>query len=371
MGIIDGIKGFFKPPERKVYVLKATPDLLRRVPSLVKKRLGMLESVVVKQKEDIESLKKEIEKLKGKEDREEKILKDLLKEKTKIERTKKARRLRELFHGIPLPIVKTWDFKFFHDGKKYLKYLKGYEREETERGEVTNLLLTDKRKSKDIYRRETGLPFDLLFEHPESFVSNVRSGVIRVRIDSKGVFHEPVGVASNPNPKTYKKIAEIKKEHEQKVAELKQELNKAYSQLEKAKKREEKAQMRLKDMELSNNVNDFRADLSQGALASTLTKMKGMMRDYMTVLLSSQESEVNRVLTDRLNEMLITAFHTIKEKTGRELPEDVKELIREKVRAEFIDNLDILHELSPRKVEVEKRVLPTPKPKPPPKPEGE
>jgi len=366
MGIMDGIKAFFKPPVKKVYVLKVTPELMRRVPTLVKKELGMKDSIIVRQREEIESLKKEIEKLKGKEDKEGKILNQLLRQKSKIERSKKARRLREVFQGISLPLLRTWDFKFFHDGKKFYKYLRGIEKEETEKGEVTNLLLSDG-KTKDLFRRETGLPFELLFVNPESFVSQALSGVLRVRIDSKGIWHPPEEIASNPNPKVYKKIAEIRKEHEQKIAELKQELNKAYSQLEKARKREEKAQMRLKDMELSNSINDFRADLSQGALVASLTKIKGMMRDYMSVLLSAQESEVNRALTDRLNETLIEAFHAVKAKLGKELPEDVKELIRERVKTEFIDTLDILHELAPRRVEVMKKELPTPKPPPKPK----
>jgi hypothetical protein len=74
--------------------------------------------------------------------------------------------------------------------------------------------------------------------------------------------------------------------------------------------------------------------------------------------LSSQESEVNRVLTERLNEILVDAFKEVRERVGRELPAEVQEVIRDRVRTELIDTLDILHELSPRKIEVMKEEKP-------------
>jgi DNA-binding transcriptional regulator/RsmH inhibitor MraZ len=366
MGILDKIKSFFKL-EKKVYVVKVTPEILQKVPALLKKELGMKDAIILKQSQEIEKLKKEIEKLKGKESKEEAVVKELLKEKVKVEKQKNAKRLRLVFHGIPLPRIKTFDFKFFHDGKKAMKFLKGYEREETDKGEVINLLLVPESNSKDLYRRETGLPFELLFINPESFVSQVLSGDIRVRIDSKGIYHAPEEIqeveADPPTKKeTYKKISEMRKEYEQKIAELKQELNRAYSEIEKAREREEKAQLRLLDAELGAKVNDFRADLSQSYVLMSVEKIKGMMKDYLNVLISSQESEVNRVLTERLNDILVDAFNSIKEKLGMELPQEVRDAIREQVRAEFLDTLDFLHELTPAKVEIEKKVTPPAKP---------
>lgn len=288
-------------------------------------------------------------------------MKELLEKKIRIEKAKKQRRVQFFLRGT-LPRVQTWDKKYFHDGKKAFKYLRGLEAEETERGIGWNLLLVPDGKTKGFGRREIGLPLELIFEDPLSLVSDIKAGLVRTRIDSKGVFHEPEELASNPG-KGYRRVAELKKKYEQEIAELRQELNKAYSELENAKKREAKIQLRLMDTQMSSNINDFRADMSQGMLVASLEKIKGMMQDYKSVLISAQESEVNRVLTERLNETLIEAFHSVREKLGKELPKDVEELIKEKVTADFYDKLDILHELSPRKVEIEKRTIPKEKKK--------
>jgi hypothetical protein len=359
LGIIERITKILRP-EKKVYVLKVTPEILRKVPALLKKELGMKDSIILKQKQEIEELKKEIEKLKGKETEEEKIVKELLAEKEKIKKMKERRRIRKMFSGIKLPVVLTWDKKFFHDGKIEYKYLKGLEDEEKENKTTCNLLVVpDRKKFKGFGRIETGLPFELLVEDPASFVSDVRAGVVRVRIDSKGVWHPPEEIASNPG---YKDVAELRKKYEQEIAELKEEINKIYSELEDTRKREEKTLLRLRDAEVATNINDYRADQAEAFALSAISKMKGFMRDALQALSSSQEAEVGRVLTDRLNETLIEANAKMRERLGMEIPEDIRDLIREKVKLEFMDTLDILHGLSPRKVEVERKEIPPAKP---------
>lgn len=358
--LIERITKIFKP-EKKVYVLKVTPEILRRVPALLKKELGMKDSIILKQNQELEDLKKEIERLKGKEPEEEKIVKELLAEKEKIKKIKERRRIRKMLSNIKLPILLTWDKKFFHDGKIEYKYLKGLEDEEKEERTTCNLLVVpDGKKFKGFGRIETGLPFELLVEDPTSFVSDVRAGVVRIRIDSKGVWHPPEEFTSNPHP--YKDIAELRKKYEQKIAELKEETNKIYSDLEDTKKREEKTLSRLKDAEVASNINDYRADQASAFALSAISKMKGFMRDTLQALSSGQDAEVGRVLTERLNETLIEANAKMREKVGMEIPEDVKDLIKEKVKLEFMDTLDILYGLSPRKVEIERKEIPPTKP---------
>jgi hypothetical protein len=364
LGLIERIKKILIP-EKKTYVLKVTPELLRKIPALLKKELGMKDSIILKQKEEIEGLKREIEKLKGKETEEEKIVKELLAEKEKMKKIKERRRIRKMFSGVKLPKLLTWDKKFFHDGKIEYRLLKGLEDEEKEERTTCNLLVVPDEKFKSFGRIETGLPFELLVEDPTSFVSDVRAGVVRIRIDSKGVWHPPEEIASNPG--SYKDIAELRKKYEQKIAELKEEISKVYSEMEDTKKREEKTLLRLKDAEVAASINDYRADQSEAFALSAISKMKGFMRDTLQALSSSQEAEVGRVLTDRLNDTLIEANSKMRERLGMEIPEDVRDLIRERVKLEFMDALDVLYGLSPRRVEVERKEIPATKPpeKPP------
>jgi hypothetical protein len=277
-----------------------------------------------------------------------------LAEKEKIKKTKERKRIRKIFAGVKPPVILTWDKKFFHDGKTEYKYLKGLEDEEGENGTTCNLLVVpEDKKFKGYGRIETGLPFELLVENPATFVSDVRAGVVRVRIDSKGIWHPPEEISGG-----YKDVAELKNKYEQKIAELKEEINSLYSELKSTKEREEKALMRLKDMELAASINDYRADNAEAFALSAITKMKGFMKDALQALIENQEAEVGRVLTDRLNEVLIEANAKMREKLGMELPEEVKDLIKEKVKSEFTDALELLHGLSPKKVEIEKKEIP-------------
>ena len=346
--IIEAIR-----PEKKTYVLKVTPEVLRQVPAYLKKELGMKESIILRQKEEIDKLKKEIEKLKGKrETEEERVVKELLKEKIKLERMKEMNRVRTFLPSKLPVVIKTWDKKFFIIEGKPLRFLKGWEYEETESGNVVNLLLTHKKDSKEFWRKKTGLPWEYLWENPLTFVSDIRSGMIRVRIDSKGKFHAPEEIKDLGGKETYKEILSMKKKYEDKVAELQETIGELRSELKKTKKREEKLLSKVMDLEMSNELNDFRGDINQSFTLATISKIRGMMKDYLSVLLSAQDSEVNRVLTERLNEILIDASAKMREKLGVEIPQELRDSIREKVRSEMVEALDFLHELSPRKLEV-------------------
>jgi hypothetical protein len=332
-------------PVKKIYVVKTTPEVLRLVEPYLKKELGMKESIIVKQQQEIEKLKKALAKKEKPEKEQEKILEELMKKKIAIEKMKEGKRVRVLLQG-KLPLIRTWDKSFFVADGKPLKFLKGWEYEKGEKGITVNLLLVSDPKEKTFYRKKTGLPWELIWEDPIDLISDIKTGAVRVRIDTKDTFYPPT------------EDLKTKKEYEKRIAELEEKISTLYSELENAKKREESMIYRIKDLEMSNSLNDYRAEVYQSALIQTLSKIKPIIRENMELLLSAQESEVNRVLTERLNEILVDAFKEVRERVGRELPIEVQEVIRDKVRAELIDTLDILHELSPRKIEVMKEEKP-------------
>ena len=362
LGIIESIKNFFKPPEKgkQVYVLKATPELLKQVPSLVMKRLGMLEAMLIKQQEELERLRKELEKKEGKvEPSEIKVAKELLKQKLKLEKEREENRVRWKIIGVPFPKVKTWDKKFFKEGK----FLVGIETEIRDHSKTCNLLLLVDKKSKKVVRKETGLPPELLFEDWWNLEKDIRTGMVRVRIDREGKWYPPEELKSVKKEEltpqlleAYKNLRRKEIEYLEKIADLEEKIDNLYYKLKMSEKEKEKMRYKIKDLEAANEVLKNSADLSDSALAVALERSKFLALENLKLLLSAQESEVNRVLTERLNEILIEANRKMREKLGKEIPEEVRDYIRDKVRSEFIDALDILESFAPRRMEFIKEV---------------
>ncbi len=361
LGILGRIKNLFRrEPVKKTYVLKTTPKHLEKVPDYVMKELGMKDAIIVKQREEIEALKKEIKRLKEGQVTEAKVASQVLKEKTRMIKERVKNSIRVMFYKTPPPLLRLWDDRYIKVGNKYLRFLRGYEREKNKDKEVVNLILSEKRDSKEIFRKRTGLPWELLWEDPTRFVEHVLTGIVKIRLDSQGRYHPPkeIEMVNNPDPKVFKKIKEMEKEYEEEITKLRDELDRVYSELEKTRKREEKLRFRVRDLEMANSLNDYRADLNQAATLVALNKLKAMSKDYLTVLLSAQESEVNRVLTERLNEVLLDAIAEVREKLGKEVPQDLVDILREKIRAEFLETLDVLHEVAPRRVEITRETKP-------------
>lgn len=350
---------------KKVYVLKSTPELLEKVPSLVMKRLGMLESIVIKQQEEIQRLAEELKKRELKEEPENvKIAKDLAKQKSILEKEREDNRIKWKLIDVPFPKVITWDKKSLKEGK----FLFGIETEIRENSKTCNLLLLKDMKTKKIVRKETGLPPELLFEDWLNLERDIKAGVVRLRIDSEGKWFPPEEIGNikkeelTPNLiEAYKNLRKKEVQYLEKIAELEETIDDLYYRLKMSEKEKEKMRYKIKDLEAANEILSTRADSSDSALAAALKNVTPLRIENLKLLLSSQESEVNRVLTERLNEILIDANRQMREKLGKEIPEEIADYIRDKVRNELIETLEILETFVPKKVEHIKEIKEKPK----------
>lgn len=365
--MFEFIKNFFKPKEKGkvVKVLKVTPEILEKVDIALKKELGFKEAELQEAMETINTLKEKLGKYEGKETEEEKIVKDLLKEKTKIEKIKTGRRLKSYFPKMGR--IVTHDNKLYTDGKQTYPFLCGFEKEETEYGWGYNLLLKSGNKKND-GRANYKLPLEMIFYEPEHLVSGIKYGIVRTRFDSRGLFHPPKFISSpcskcNFSGEYYKSISSFDKKYGNKIAELNDQIDNLRAELKDARIREEGAQSRLKDAESAISVADFRADLSQGYTAAQLEKFKARESDYSELLLSSQDSEINRVLTQKLNERLIDGFKEMAKKLGVDIPESVEERIRNRVIENIRKDIDLFWDILPAKEERVKETKPIEKKK--------
>ncbi|MHA1866382.1 MAG: hypothetical protein ACTSWZ_07740 [Candidatus Heimdallarchaeaceae archaeon] len=346
--MFERIISFFRPKERKVYVLKVTPEILRQVPAALRKELGEKEAIIVKQSREIEKLKKEIEKLKGKETEEEKLVKELLKKKFLIEKAKALRRTAFIIPKKTIKVV-TFDNKFYHDGKRTYPYFYGIEFEER-KDSVPGINILVMSKDKKIGRILFGGSIEELFVDAENLVSCLKTGFVKLRIDSNGNWHPPEEIKENPT----KRILSLKKKYETKIGELITHISRLQNELKYSKMREEKLRMKIKDMENAVSISNFRADMSQSFTKASLEQMKGMMTDYLQVLLSAQTAQVNKELSERLNETLVEAFKEMKRKLGVRISKEEEEYMREKILSEMRDILDHYHAITPKRVEITK-----------------
>lgn len=358
--LLDPIKNFFKPKGKTVKVMKTTPEDLEKVPIAVKKALGLKEAELQEEREKRIEAEKKLAKYEGKETEEEKIVKDLLRSRAKIDRIKRGRRLKEYFPKMGR--VVTDDSKLYTDGKTSYPFLCGFEKEETETGWGYNLLLKSKNKRNEI-RVVYRMPLDMIFHEPEHLVSAIKYGVAKTRFDSKGIFHSPEFM-NNPCSKCefagnyYKTVSSMQKEYGDKIAKLNDTLDSLRSRLKDARIREENAHAKLKDMGDAIEIADMRADLSQGFSAAQLDKFKEREYEHKELLLSSQDSEVNRVLTQKLNDILVAANKNMAKRLGVEIPESVEKRVRKKVVADVLETLGLLHDISPRREEITRVVKP-------------
>ena len=332
------LKSLFKPKEKKVYVVKLTPEILKQVDSILRKQLGEKEA-------QIAQLLEYIKKLEEAEKKEEaKLVSNLVKQKKKIEMKKASRRVRFIIAKKTRPRLLTYDSKIISDstGKRLYPYLYGLELEETEELWGWNVLITDTAKGSGKWRRlEFKLPLEWIFEDAENLPAALNSGSVKIRLDSNGKYYPPEGMKEDPA----RSYAILKKKYEAEKAELSYEINRLSAELKKAKLREEALRAKLRDLETAVDLTNFRADSSTAFSQMAIERLKGMVKSYLNVLLAAQVSEVNRLLTERLNEELVKAFGEMKEKLGIKLTKEEEENIMEKLRTIFMENLQMFHEL--------------------------
>jgi len=355
------ILGFLKKLFRKtkyVYLMELTPEELRGLPKAKRRKIakiiGQLKAEVEILKKENEKLRKKIEKVERKKYDENKLLKELEKQKKILEMKKSFGR--ELLVLKKKVKVITYDGKIVRDGVKPFPYLYALEIEEGKYGLGFNLILTDEKK-KEFYRIELGLGLEQIFVDPQHLASSFKVGLVKIRLDSKGFYHQPREFSRlKPMESTkeyYKRLVELQKTYEEEIAKRDQIINELQNELEKSREREEAKDNKIRELEVAVKLNNMRADGSQALVQQIMGKFESMWREHLSMLIASMDSEANRLLSTKLNEVLVENFDKIAEKYGLKILEPAIEQAKKEAKAELEESMSMFKEIYPSEVKIE------------------
>lgn len=345
--IKEKIVGKKKQPTRKL-VVPLTSDIIRKMPEYFKKQIAELQAENELLRQKMEELKKKLEEYEGKLPSETELMaRELLKRKKQIKAKEKENTVILKLIG-RLPRCRGYDGKLFSDGRNKFPFLWGYSILETDEGVLlfNPILSRGESKGDGKILVKAMLPWDMLHVDPDKYVSHVKSGVVTLRLDTRGIFHPPREFAEIPpspyDEKYYKSLINMKRKYEQKIAELNSRIETLSSELQQALKREAKKAYKIKDLQLANEVNDFRADLADALTIKAVRKLKEMGGEIAAMYVPLVNEVVNRIYTEHVNTVLVQAMRKFKEKLGIQLPKEEEERIREQVLAEMRDTIDFL-----------------------------
>ena len=332
------------PPKKLVVPL--TPEIIEKMPDYFKKQIAELqaENEILRQK--IEQLQKKLDEYEGKVPSETELMaKELLKRKAMIQRKERERTIIMKLIG-PLPRCRGYDGRLFSDGKRKYSLLWGYAVIETDEGNLLyNPILTTPQGGNKITVRAM-LPWNMLHVEPDKYVSHVKSGVVTLRLDTRGIFHPPKEFANIPpspyDEKYYEKLISMKRKYEEEIAKLNKTVEELATQLQQALKREVKKEGKIRDLQMATEINDFRADIAEAMSLKALRKLKEFGSELTAMYVPLVNETINRIYTEYTNVALVKGFKELRERLGIELPKEEEEKIREKVLAEMRDMVDFL-----------------------------
>jgi hypothetical protein len=220
-----------------------------------------------------------------------------------------------------------------------------------------------------------------------------------IKLDSKGVYHAPKEIPkssieqmvwkilSEPtiseddkvkaiseiiiaNPDFHRALMQIRKRYEDKLADMEEEMNGVYGDLEDTHRREEKLKIKVKSAETGARVNDIRADAEATLAEVAFQKLYQTMREHNNLLIAAQDSEINRLTSEKANEQLVDAIKETAHRLGVHLVKNDEEIHQLISDWKYKNISEFVQDLLPSKIMTEKETKPPEAPKEAPK-EGE
>ena len=359
-----------KKKKEPKYTIKLTPEVWEKLPQLTKKQIAELLARLKQAEEEAEEWKKKYEELKGKlEPKEVKVLKEALKEKKKIEKRKELRRLAL----VPFAVV-NGELKEIHPtfvpygggvivGKngKY-KYFAGWEIQETEDGiyKSVNFLLKTDKKSKKVARisPSPSAPLSIL-EFPY-LVQKILTGVYDAPIKKDGTLIE-IPVTEESEIAYIQEIERLR----QKIAKLEEEKEQVEAKMYEVSKKYQELMVENQKLKTELTLASYRADMATALSQDQAEKIKGMMRDYATLLNATMTAQVNEMLQRRMAWVLAEGNKILREELERAYGTSISDEVWNKIEARFNKMLERIMTSLPKMP-----IVPSPAPKPPKKEEG-
>ena len=324
---------FKKKKKEPKYTINLTPEVWQNIPRLTKKQIAELLARLKLKEDEAEKWKKKYKELAGKlEPKEVKVLKEALRQKQEIVKKKEKRKIALIPFLVVDNELKPFNIRFLPYGggivsgkRGAYKYFAGWELEESENGlsKSVNFLVKIKPKDKKIGRITPSPSADLGILNLPYTVQKITTGVYEAPIDKKGTLIEKGEITEDVKQQIEylkQKIAQLEQEKEQLQA-YNYELGKKYEKLY------------VENNKLRNDLilANYRADMATVIQQDQTEKVKGMMRDYGTILTDAMDAQINEMLQRRLSWILAEGnrkLRTILEESyGKPIPDEVWEKV--------------------------------------------
>lgn len=364
MSILDIFRR--KPKEEKwIMAHPQLPELLKFVDTTVRQRNAQLEARVLELEKQLQKVSKKEQKKAQKQQEKtvQEVVEEYLRQKGEYEKTKNIIVLKLDVDKKKFPTFQTASKKFFGKFKK----LYGIQLEETPNGQILfSPVLTDGKTDKlepkhvkkvneyvtdlrDIFYDECGIVSQLksnVVSRYDITENNELVVIPRIEFSEDSNNNENKNNSSDPSDNSKNQnqnqkeppLNDIERHHyETIIGELQSKLDNTSSELSRALKRERMLMQKIRDLEMAEELERYDADVSRAKTIAVLEKIKGMMVEHGKLLLANQDAEVNRVLTQRLNENLISTIDDLDHRIAELYGKTPREATKEELITEFDD----------------------------------
>lgn len=335
--LFKAIAGAFKPREKTETYVQHLPNFetIQELVDFVEKKYQQenaqlrAENVRLKQSKEEEKLKKKRVQDEGK------IIEEIYQRKLEIEGMKKARAVKLKIEGLYKPPT-----FFLKNNRPFHKFM-GIYLQETDDG---NLIYYPWLRigSQDVKFEKYAHRFEDFFRSDIGIVSQMTGGKVDsnfdIAEDGTPVLRIKHSVFDKPNKeavtvedlKQMQKISEMseaeRREYENKIEILRNQVNNVSATLIDERKEKEELEKSLADKEITVKTVEADNDIWKATVAGEAERKKETTKIVADALSSIQDTKVSQILTDRMNETFLDAFHRLKKKYGEGLYKEEREI---------------------------------------------
>ncbi len=347
MSMIDSLKNIFsKGGNKKVTKIYRLPeDNKEMIDKVIDRKLANVLAENYKLKEQLKILE---DKLSDKEDKEFENIKEKAKELYKIQKEKESKK------HLKMKLILDKDDelpKFFLKSNKVFdsyKYFWGIDIYETDDGYIVWYpLLTDGKKV--VRFKRPARDFKDFFKEKIGIVQQIKGGKLDSNFDLDE-YGNPV-LLLDDRGESYDSDTKIKVvnladqerfQYEQQIAQLKDMINKLYTELEEAKKREVEYKNELKEKEVALSVSQYEKDILNSNSIQIMNKQMAMFKQLTDSLLTVQDTKLQQILTEDMVDRLRMALDVARDELDEyrtQTPDEYKEKVQSMYN-EFISKID-------------------------------
>ncbi len=337
---------FKKKKKEEIYVLKPEeydlPSLMKQIKKTIREEMANLkaENILLREKLQKYEKKKKID------DDIKKLKEEVIKKQRTIKQAESSKKIWlkiDVKNRRRLPVFLRRSRKTF--GKFVRLY--GFEiYEDDETGEIVFYpLVTDGKRVKKV----PASFFDLrdLFREKVNIVSQLRSGFCHsnVEVIDDKIIIVPTITKEKGKQKGIDKLSDVDRQYyETIIGKLKHQNEVLSTELIDAERREALLLEELNDVKHSLDIEIATNSYLQGLTSMVISKLKEIIKEHGALLIANQDSEINRLLSTRMNHNFSNVIEELQDKLTSYMSSTNTELVKEELIENVRDVLDIVKE---------------------------